>query len=344
MLAEEGLLKGNTVSVDGTTLEANAALRSIVRRDNGQSYDDFLKDLAKESGIETPTREQLAKLDRKRKKKGNNDEWKNPHDPDAQITKMKDGRTHLAHKAEHAVDLETGAVLAVTLQPATAGDTKTLHETLTQCGEHIREVAADIEDRAEQMNPEGPAELVLDKGYHSNDVLVILKEVEVRSYCSEPDRGRRNWEGKQEEKDAVYQNRRRIRGERGKRLLRQRGELVERSFAHMYETGGMRRTHLRGHDNIIKRLLIHAGGFNLGLVMRKLLGNGTPRGFQGRLNALLYVIQLLIDVMSIVIAQQWRRSEPQAVTFLESVTPFRIPLLCLNSGAPFFKFSFTTGC
>ena len=211
MLAEEGLLKGNTVSVDGTTLEANAALRSIVRRDNGQGYDDFLKGLAKESVIQTPTREQLAKLDRKRKKKGSNDDWKNPHDPDAQITKMKDGRTHLAHKAEHAVDLETGAVLAVTLQPATAGDTNTLHETLTQCGEHIREVAADTNNKAEQLNPEGPAEVVLDEGYHSNDVLIVLKEVAVRSYCSEPDRGRRNWIGKEEEKSAVYQNRRRIR-------------------------------------------------------------------------------------------------------------------------------------
>src|ERR1700734_975750 len=184
MLAEEGLLKGNTVAIDGTTLEANAALRSIVRRDTGQGYDDFLKGLAKESGIETPTREQLAKLDRKRKKKGNNKDWKNPHDPDAQITRMKDGRTHLAHKAEHAVDLETGAVLAVTLQPATAGDTKTLYETLTQCGEHIREVAAETnvetDNEAGQLNPEGPAELGLGKGYHSNDVLAILKEVEVR--------------------------------------------------------------------------------------------------------------------------------------------------------------------
>src|SRR6202521_1146325 len=321
MLAEEGLLKGNTVSVDGTTLEANAALRSIVRRDTGQSYDDFLKELAKESGIETPTRDQLARLDRKRNKKGNNDDWKNPHDPDAQITKMKDGRTHLAHKDEHAVDLETGAVLAVTLQPATAGDTNTLHETLTQCGEHIRGVAAEIDNSAEQMNAEGPAELVLDKGYHSNDVLVMLKEVEVRSYCSEPDRGRRNWIGKQEEKSAVYQNRRRIRGERGKRLLRQRGERVERSFAHLYETGGMRRTHLRHHDNIIKRLLIHAGAFNLGLVMRKLLGNGTPRGFQGRMNALLYVIQLLLRVMPAAMTQQWLRSGPQTVTLRESVTP-----------------------
>src|SRR6202050_1349605 len=199
MLAEEGLLKGNTVAVDGTTLEANAALRSIVRRDTGEGYDDFLKGLAKESGIETPTREQLARLDRRRKKKGNNKDWKNPHDPDAQITKMKDGRTHLAHKAEHAVDLETGAVLAVTLQPATAGDTHTLYETLAQCGEHVREVTAETDNEAGQLNPEGPAEVVLDKGYHSNDVLAILKEVEVRSYCSEPDRGRRNWIGKEEE-------------------------------------------------------------------------------------------------------------------------------------------------
>jgi transposase len=253
-----------------------------VRRDTGEGYDDFLRGLAKESGIETPTREQLARLDRKRKNKGNNDDWKNPHDPDAQITKMKDGRTHLAHKAEHAVDLETGAVVAVTLQPAAAGDTQTVYETLTQCGGHVREVAACTDGKAEQLNPEGPAELVLDKGYHSNDVLVILKDVEVQSYCSEPDRGRRNWNGKEEEQSAVYQNRRRIRGERGKRLLRQRGELVERSFAHMYETGGMRRTHLRHHDNIIKRLLIHAGAFNLSLIMRKTTGCGNAPGIPGQ--------------------------------------------------------------
>jgi transposase len=155
-----------------------------------------------------------------------------------------------------------------------------------------------------QVNAEGLAELVVDKGYHSNDVLAILQDVEVRSYCSEPDRGRRNWKGKQEEA-AVYQNRRRIRGERGKRLLRQRGERVERSFAHMYETGGMRRTHLRRHDNIIKRLLIHAGAFNLGLVMRKLLGNGTPRGFQGRLKALLCVLQMLSRALPVAMIQRW---------------------------------------
>jgi transposase len=336
MLAEEGLLKGNTVAIDGTTLEANAALRSIVRRDTGEAYDDFLRRLAKESGVETPTREELAKLDRKRKKKGNNDDWKNPHDPDAEITKMKDGRTHLAHKAEHAVDLDTGAVLAVTLQPATAGDTHTFHETLTQCGEHIREIAADSEGEAAQFNPDGPAELVLDKGYHSSDVLIILHDVEVRSYCSEPDRGRRNWKDKEEEKSAVYRNRRRIKGERGKRLLRQRGELLERSFAHMYETGGMRRTHLRRHDNILKRVLIHAGAFNMSLLMRKISGSGTPRGFQGRTSVLLNFIQMFFRLL--LAARSWHRQQSltQEVTLRKYLTPLRVPRFRLIFRAQFF--------
>ena len=131
------------------------------------------------------------------------------------------------------------------------------------------------------MNPEGPKEVVLDKGYHSNEMLVELADWQVRSYCSEPDRGRRCWEGKKEEQAAVYANRRRIWGERGRRLLRQRGEKVERSFAHCYETGGMRRVHLRHHPDILKRLLVHVAAFNLGLVMRQILGRGTPRGLQG---------------------------------------------------------------
>jgi transposase len=299
VLAEEGLMRGNAVAIDGTTLEANAALRSIVKRDTGETYDEFLKSLAKASGIETPTREQLAKLDRKRPKKGSNEDWENPHDPDARITKMKDGRTHLAHKAEHAVDLETGAVLAVTVQAATTGDTRSVHETLAQCGENICEVAAETNgpDVGARVNPVGPAAVVLDKGYHSNDVLVSLKEVGVRSYCSEPARGRRHWQGKTAEQTAVYQNRRRMQRDRGKRLSRQRGERVERSFAHMYETGGLRRTHLRGHENILKRLLIHAGGFNLGLAMRKVMGCGTPRGMQDRVKHVLFAFWLLCEAM-----------------------------------------------
>src|SRR5215813_12745729 len=294
LVAKEGLLKGNTIGIDATMLEANAALRSIVRRDNGESYEEFLKGLALEAGIETPTREQLAQLDRKRKKKMSNEEWTNPNDPDAKIAKMKDGSTHLAHKAEHAVDMETGAVVGVTLQAADQGDTETYVGTLTEAGTQIAEVAEAVnnEDVGEIVNPEGPAEVVTDKGYHSNEVLKDLKEVGVRSYIPEPDRGRRNWEGKEVEQAAVYGNRRRIRGVRGKRLLKQRGEKLERSFAHLYETGGMRRTHLRGHNNILKRLVIHAGGFNLSLILRHHFGVGTPRGLQGS-EVTIFLLQII---------------------------------------------------
>ena len=283
VVAEKGLLKGKTIGIDATTLEANAALRSIVRRDTGEAYQEFLTRLAKESGIETPTREQLAKLDRQRPKKGSNAEWQHPHDPDARITKMKDGRTHLAHKAEHAVDLETGAVVAVTISPANEGDPTSMIETLAQAGEHIAEVACEVnnEELGEAVDSDGPANVVADKGYHSNDALVGMKQAKVRSYVSEPDRGRRRWTGRGDAQDAVYANRRRIRGDHGKALLRRRGEFLERSFAHAYDTGGMRRTHLRGSENICKRVLIHIGAFNLGLVMRKLVGAGTPRGLQG---------------------------------------------------------------
>ena len=288
VIAEKGLLKGKTVGIDATTLEANAALRSIVRRDSGESYLEFLTKLAKESGIETPTREDLARLDRKRKKKKktSNKEWVNPHDGDARIAKMKDGRTHLAHKAEHAVDLETGAVVAVTLQEADRGDTTTVKETFIEVAEQLEEVGKEAA-ADEQMNAQGLEEVVTDKGYHSGARLVDLQEIGVRSYIPEPKRKRRHWRGKAGEQAAVYANRRRIQGDKGKRLLRRRGELMERSFAHVYDTGGMRRTHLRGHRNILKRLLIHVAAFNLSLILRQEVGVGTPRSFQGRRNLVL---------------------------------------------------------
>ncbi len=289
-LSDHKLLKGTTIGIDATTLEANAALRSIVRRDSGETYREFLETLAKESGIATPTREDLAKLDRKRKKKGSNDDWHNPHDPEAKITKMKDGRTHLAHKAEHAVDLETGATVAVTVQPANRGDTTSIGETLCEVMENL-DAVSDAEHRYEME------EVVIDKGYHSNAVMVDLKELDLRSYASEPIRGRggRKWKGKTAQREAVYANRRRIRGARGKRLLRKRGELLERPFAHCYETGGMRRTHLRGHENILKRLLIHVGASNLGLLMRTLIGSGTPRGLHDRVKRSCALVRATID-------------------------------------------------
>ena len=299
MLGEEGLVEGKTVAIDATTLEANAAMRSLVRRDNGQKYDDYLKELAKAAGIENPTREQLARLDRKRKKKGSNKEWKNPFEPDARIAKMKDGSTHMAHKAEHAVDLSSGALLAVTLQAADQGDTTTIHQTLAEAGEAVAEL---IEHEAETAPAEEPKihlggieEVVADKGYHSGAVMQDLKTADCRSYIPEPARGRRNWSGKEGEQKQVYANRRRVRGTRSKQLQRKRSELTERSMAHMYETGGMRRVHLKGRNNILKRLLVHAGGFNLALIMRKQVGIGKPRRLQGAFATIFECFRLLFS-------------------------------------------------
>ena len=276
-IGASGLLRGKTIGIDATTLEANAALRSIVRRDSEQGYEEFLMELAKASGI----REDLAKLDRKRTGKGSNRVWKHPHDADARITRMKDGRTHLAHKAEHAVDLETGAIVSVTVQGADQGDTQTMVKTLTEAAEKV-----------EQALPEGRGieEVVADKGYHSTQRMVDLDAVGLRSYVSEPRRGKRRWRGDRQGQEAVYANRRRIRGERGQRLLRQRGEQLERPCAHLYGSGGMRRLHVRGHENVLKRLLIQVSAFNLGMLMRQSLGVGTPRGLQGRICALMLLI------------------------------------------------------
>src|SRR6266571_2672085 len=285
------LLQGKTVAIDATTLEANAAMRSIVRRDTGESYQEFLTRLAQASGIETPTREDLARLDRKRKKKTSNNDWTHPWDPDAKVTKMKDGRTHLAHKAEHAVDVETGAVVAVTLQGADEGDTTTIVETTIAATDQIEDAQAAVDE------PQALEEIIADKGYHSNQTMEDLDAVGIRSYIAEPDRGRRDWSKAPEAQAPVYGNRRRIRGQRGRRLMRARGETIERSFAHLYDTGGMRRTHLRGHPNILKRLLVHAAGFNLGLIMRHLIGLGTPRGLQGRVAAVMVMFLVLLGTI-----------------------------------------------
>jgi transposase len=291
-----GLIKGKTIGVDATTLEANAAMKSIVRREDGQSYDEFLTDLAKTSGIETPTREDLARVDRKRKKKGSNADWVNPNDPDAKITKMKDGRTHLAHKQEHAVDMDTGAVVAVTLQDATAGDTATLEGTLEAAEQNLEDAREHAGDESKRTHE--PEEVVADKGYHSKSVMLSLQWAGWRSYVAEPRRGFQVWDGEIDERDAVYANRRRKNGARGRRLMRRRGEIIERTFAHAFETGGMRRTHLRHHENIAKRLLIHVAGFNLGLLMRKSFGVGKPRCLQGRAAALWATLTSLMDVLA----------------------------------------------
>lgn len=294
-LTEQGLLKGQTLGIDASTLEADAALKSIVRRDNGQSYREFLTELAKASGIETPMAEDLAKFDRQRKdKSAGNDDWFNPNDPEAKITKMKDGRTHLAYKNEHAVDLDTGAIVAAEIHLAHEGDTTTMWGTLEKAANSLQEVRED-EHVAENCQANGvadPSQLqiratVQDKGYHSAQTLVNLEALDLRGYIAEPDRGRQRWtardpqeqELKRQAQRAVYRNRRRRRGAHSKRLHRRRGEYVERTFEHVLDDGGMRRVWLKGRVKIAKRYLIHTAAFNLGLLMRKLTGSGTPRGW-----------------------------------------------------------------
>ncbi len=290
-LVKHKLVKGRTIGVDATTLEANAALRSIVRRGTGESYEEFLTALAKASGIETPTRDDLARIDRARKGKGSNKDWEHPHDPDARIAKMKDGRTHMAHKAEHAVDLDTGAILAVTIQAADRGDTQTVDETMKEAIETVSEIGG---------GKMAVKEAVMDRGYHSNDVLADMSEARIRTYVAEPKRGRRRWKDRPDARRAVHANRRRMRGKRGMSLGRRRSELVERTFAHLYETGRMRRTHLRGSRNIRKRVLVHAAAANLGLLMRKVFGVGTPRALQGGKNALAAAVLALWRLLQVI--------------------------------------------
>ena len=271
-------------------LEANAALRSIVRPGHGRG----LRDVPARAGrglrhFDTDAR-RTGPLRPHAPEEGSNDDWTHPQDPDAKITRMKDGRTRLAHKAEHAVDLETGAVVGVTVQDTDAGDTKTMVETLITAAEQV-----------EAVLPAGTGltEVVGDTGYHSNETLVALAELGIRSYVSEPDRGRRRWRGKPAARAAVCANRWRIRRVRGRRLLRQRGERLQRPHAHLYETGRLRRVHLRRHSNVLKCLLVHVCGSNLGLLMRELTGVGTPRSLQGRARALL-------DALIRVLSRRWR--------------------------------------
>jgi transposase len=257
---------------------------------------------------------------------------------------MKDGQTHLAHKQEQAVDLETGAVLAVTLAGGTVHDTQTLGPTLAAANATLAAVRAQGDAATTVRVAAQVANAVADKGYHSNAVLVALEDATVRTYIAEPDRGRRRWRGKHAERDAVYRNRRRIRGAHGKALLRCRGELLERPFAHALETGGMRRTHLRRHANILKRLLVHFGALNLGLLMRTRYGVGTPRGLQGRAAALRGSFRALWCWLDAVVAKWVRRHRLRnVIRFLTRPRTDGPPHPTLAASRSHIV-AFTTGC
>ncbi len=276
ILKKEKLLKGKKIGMDASNVEANAAMRTIRRKIDGKRYEAYLKALAKQSGLEEPTKEDLGRFDRKRPGKScSNKEWENPNDLDAKVTKMKDGRTHLAYKAEHSMDLETGAMVSVVIHPADRGDTQSAWETLAEASENLNAVQEGSQEEEGLLQ-----ECIADRGYHSGAVLADLKEMGIRSYIAEPDRGRRKWKGKSREQKGVYANRDRMKRAKAKGLHRKRAEILERSFAHMLDSGGMRRVWLRGRENVWKRYLIHACAFNLSLVMRNRYRAGTPRGLE----------------------------------------------------------------
>jgi transposase len=296
-LAEHGLIRGERIGVDASTMEANAALRTIVRRDTGEGYREMLVRLAQESGIATPTTEDLIRLDRQRKgKRLSNRDWASPSDPEARIAKLKDGRTHLAYKPEHAVDLDTGAIVAAEIHPADQGDTTTLPATLETAEANLAAVDA-------APTPESPAELVADKGYHSRDGLKELEDSAWKSRIAEKKvAGVSRWHGDEEARRAVYNNRARLRSGVAREAFKLRTELVERSFALVLDRGGMRRAWLRGWENLRKRYLVHVAGYNLGLIMRLLVGAGTPREFVAHASAHLLVLTTADGAVVVILA------------------------------------------
>ena len=286
---QKKLLRGKTVAVDATTLEANAAMKSIVRKDTGEDWKVYLKRLMAEEGIENPTDEEIRRFDKKRKKKVSNKEWQSPTDPDSRITRMKDGTTHLAYKAEHTVDLDSEFVVAAAVHAADQADSATLVDSILQAQANL--VLAGSEQEIE--------EAVADKGYHKAQTLAECEEWNTRTYIPEPKRKKHNWEGKpQAWRRVTAANRRRVRGTRSKRLQKKRSELVERSFAHVCETGGGRRTWLRGLVKVRKRYIVQVAAHNLGLLMRKLFGVGKPRVLQGVVGWLIGMVVWLSGLAS----------------------------------------------
>lgn len=327
---EHGLVKGKTIAVDATTLEANAAMKSLVRRDTGEDWKAFVRRLAAAEGLENPTDEELRRFDRKRKKKTSNKEWQSSTDPDSRVTKMKDGRTHLAYKAEHAVDVESEVIVGAVVYRADEADPQTLPETIDVARAQLEAAGS----------PHQVEEAVADKGYHKAETLQMLEEEqEVRPYVAEPQRKeRRVWQDKPEgQQGAVYGNRRRIRGKRGRRLGRWRSERAERTFAHVCETGGGRRAWVRGVVNVAKSYLARVAAHNLGVIMLALFGVGTPRSLQGGLEAF---FRLMIALRTVVGASLMR--------FVSVLWPSRSEMLLLEGNVPPRPLSrsavFSTGC
>lgn len=332
LVDKHGLIEAYSAGVDSSTIEANASLRRLARKDSGASYREYVKGLMREAGEDPEDAAALVRFDKNRKgKRLSNDDWESETDPDARIAKMKDGTTHLAYKPEHAIDLQTGAMLGVNIYPADQGDTACLPETLDIVTENLNNLGDD------------PPELlcvVTDKGYHKAELIKgVNLEQEITTYIPERQTNqRRKWRGDLDARREFHANRRRTRGKEGKRLGRLRSELVERSFALTKCSGNLGRMTIRGLENVTKRYLIHAAAYNLGLVMRSLFGYGTPKGLAG---ALARLIITLLSAIELKLAAIWPHERPWR-SFMHHQHK-----LALAAGALFGfprKLVFSTGC
>jgi transposase len=309
--AEKKLLSGKTVGVDSTTLEADAAMKSIVRRDTGEDWREYVTRLMREEGVvdkETqPTDEEIRRYDKKRKnKKVSNDEWQSPQDPESRITKMKDGTTHLAYKAEHVVDLDSDLVVGATIHPGTEADTATLVDSVMDAQENLKQAGSEQEIK----------EVAADKGYHAAETLELCEALDLRTYIPEPKRKHESrWTDKPPElQRAVYGNRRRVKRDKSKRLQRRRSELCERTFSHICDSGGMRRSWLHGVVDVSKRYLIAVAAHNLGRILRKLFGIGKPKALQGAAG-LAALVQFLPEWLWTYLRAAWLPSRPLGVDY-----------------------------
>jgi transposase len=303
--AEKKLLSGQTVGVDSTLLEANAAMKSIVRRDTGEDWKEYVARLMHEEGVieadHEPTDEEVRRFDKQRKnKRVSNEEWVSPSDPESRIAQMKDGRTHLAYKAEHVVDLKSDVILAAEIYPADQADAQTLVDSVMEAVQNVKQAGAETEIE----------EVVADKGYHAAETIELADGLNFRTYIPEPRRKHRSrWIDKPAAlQRAVYANRRRLKRVKSRKLQRLRSERCERTFAHLCDTGGMRRSWLKEVVNVSKRYLIAAAAHNLGRILRKLFGVGKPRTLQD-LGDLASLAQLLLGWCVTRLAR-WRRTTP----------------------------------
>ena len=306
---EEKILKGRKIAIDSTTMEANAAMKSIVRKADGATYQEYLKKLAKAEGIENPTPQDLQRMDRKRRgKTASNQDWKSKTDSHARIARLKDGRTHMAYKVENAMDVESRITVATEVHLADQGDPRTIGKTLLSADETVMNVGI----------KGGIQDVILDRGYHADSVLEELDQKGYRAYIAEPKRDPRNWM-KQRQRDgdervarrkrALYGNRRRSRSRRGRHFQRLRAEYPERGFAHLKRTGGLARVFVRGKREVTKKVQSYVAAANLGVILHALLGMGTPRGLQGRLRE---ALTALLALCRFLIAQLAPFSRPRA--------------------------------